>query len=126
METLDEYLVRIEDPTHRERMSEIFRWIKDKYPNLKPVIKWNQPMFTDHGTFIIGFSTSKKHAAVAPEQAAIAHAKDDIEKAGYEYTENIIRIPWDRSVPYSLLEKIIEFNIADKADCKTFWRKQGQ
>ena len=86
MEELDEYLA-MDHPSHRERMEEIFRWIKDKYPNLKPVIKWNQPMFTDHGTFIIGFSISKKHAAVAPEQAAIAHAKDDIEKAGYDYTE---------------------------------------
>lgn len=123
MENLDEYLSRIENPSHRERMREIFNWIKDKYPNLKPVIKWNQPMFTDHGTFIIGFSTSKKHAAVAPEQVAIVHAKDDIEKAGYDYTENIIRIPWDRPVPYALLEKLIEFNIRDKADCKTFWRK---
>ncbi|MEW9034048.1 MAG: DUF1801 domain-containing protein, partial [Planifilum fimeticola] len=101
METLDEYLERIENPSHRERMREIFNWIKDKYPSLKPVIKWNQPMFTDHGTFIIGFSTSKKHAAVAPEQVAIVHAKDDIEKAGYDYTENIIRIPWDRPVPYA-------------------------
>jgi uncharacterized protein YdhG (YjbR/CyaY superfamily) len=65
----------------------------------------------------------KKHAAVAPEQAAIAHAKGDIEKAGYDCTENIIRLPWDRPVPYALLEKLIDFNLRDKADCTTFWRK---
>ncbi|MBO2532445.1 MAG: hypothetical protein CW342_06050 [Thermoactinomycetaceae bacterium] len=123
MKTLDEYLARIENPSHRERMEEIFNWIRDKYPNLQPTIKWNQPMFTDHGTFIIGFSISKKHAAVAPEQAAIAHAKGDIEKAGYDCTENIIRLPWDRPVPYALLEKLIDFNLRDKADCTTFWRK---
>ena len=27
-------------------------------------------MFTDHGTYIIGFSVSKKHLAVAPEAVA--------------------------------------------------------
>lgn len=80
-------------------------------------------MFTDHGTFIIGFSVAKKHMAVAPESAAIAYAKSDIEKAGYDYTKQLIRIPWDQPVKYSLLEKIIDFNISDKANCTTFWRQ---
>ncbi|NRG47411.1 iron chaperone, partial [Bacillus sp. CRN 9] len=30
---------------------------------------------------------------------------------------------WDSPVDFSLLEKMIEFNILDKADCSTFWRK---
>lgn len=86
-------------------------------------IKWKQPMFTDHGTFIIGFSVSKKHLAVAPESVTITHVEDDIVKAGYDYTKELIRIPWKASVDYSLLEKMIEFNIWDKANCSTFWRK---
>lgn len=77
-------------------------------------------MFTDHGTFIIGFSVSKKHLAVAPEKVTIAHVEDDIVKAGYDYTEQLIRIPWNGPVDYTLLEKMIEFNILDKADCSTF------
>ena len=44
-------------------------------------------MFTDHGTFIIGFSVSKKHLAVAPESVTITHVEDDIVKAGYDYTK---------------------------------------
>ena len=49
-------------------------------------------MFTDHGTFIIGFSVSKKHLAVAPEKVTIAHVEDDIVKAGYDYTEQLISL----------------------------------
>ena len=30
-------------------------------------------MFTDHGTFIIGFSIAKHHLAVAPERVVIQH-----------------------------------------------------
>ncbi|MCQ4950818.1 hypothetical protein NE646_14380, partial [Bittarella massiliensis] len=41
------------------------------FPDLTPKIAWNQPMFTDHGTFIIGFSAAKAHLAVAPERAGI-------------------------------------------------------
>lgn len=123
MDVFAEFLAKIDDPIHRERMEEIFEWITNKYPNLEKVIKWNQPMFTDHGTFIIGFSVSKKHIAVAPESVTITHVEDDIVKAGYDYTKEIIRIPWNKPVDYHLLEKMIDFNIKDKANCTTFWRK---
>ncbi|KGR77373.1 iron chaperone [Ureibacillus manganicus] len=123
METFEDFLKGIDDPLYREKTEEIFNWIKNKYPNLETVIKWNQPMFTDHGTYIIGFSVSKKHLAVAPESVTISHVEDDIVKAGYDYTKEIIRIPWKNPVDYSLLEKMIEFNIWDKANCTTFWRK---
>ncbi|MBS4220009.1 iron chaperone [Bacillus sp. FJAT-49711] len=123
METFAEFLAGIDDPSQRERTEEVLTWINNKYPNLKAEIKWNQPMFTDHGTFIIGFSVSKKHLAVAPENVTITHVEEDIVKAGYEYTKGLIRIPWKGPFDYSLLEKIIEFNIWDKANCSTFWRK---
>ena len=80
-------------------------------------------MFTDHGTFIIGFSVAKQHLAVAPESAGINHFSDEIVQAGYDHTKQLVRIQWDSPVDFSLLEKMIEFNILDKADCSTFWRK---
>ena len=123
MEALAEFLAGIDDPFQRERTEEVFTWIKNNYPNLKTEIKWNQPMYTDHGTFIIGFSISKKHLAVAPESVTIIHVEEDIVKAGYDYTKELIRIPWNGPVDYTLLEKMIDFNIRDKANCSTFWRK---
>ncbi|WP_449538533.1 iron chaperone [Ferdinandcohnia sp. Marseille-Q9671] len=123
MKDFAEFVAGIDDPFHRERTEEVLAWVKNKYPKLKPEIKWNQPMFTDHGTYIIGFSVSKKHLAVAPESVTITHVEDDIVKAGYDHTKEIIRIPWNTPVEYSLLEKMIEFNIEDKADCTTLWRK---
>jgi len=46
-----------------------------------------------------------------------------IVQAGYDHTKQLVRIKWDSPVDFSLLEKMIEFNILDKADCSTFWRK---
>ena len=123
MEAFAEFLAGIDNPSHRERTEEVLAWIHEKYPHLNTEIKWKQPMFTDHGTFIIGFSVSKKHLAVAPESVTITHVEEDIVKAGYDYTKELIRIPWNGTVDYSLLEKMIEFNIFDKANCTTFWRK---
>ncbi|WP_404458004.1 iron chaperone [Oceanobacillus kapialis] len=122
METFNEYVAQI-DPKQRERMQEVLDWVKENFPNLKPRIAWNQPMFTDHGTYIIGFSVSKKHLAVAPEAVGITQFADDIVEAGYDYTKQLMRIPWESPVDFSLLERMIKFNMADKVDCTTFWRK---
>ncbi|ALP38862.1 iron chaperone [Paenibacillus sp. IHB B 3084] len=123
MEVFAEYLAHIDNPQHWARTEEVLAWVTKKFPNLMPKIAWNQPMFTDHGTFIIGFSVAKHHLAIAPERAGINHFSDEIVQTGYDHTKQLVRIQWDSSVDFSLLEKLIEFNILDKADCSTFWRQ---
>jgi uncharacterized protein YdhG (YjbR/CyaY superfamily) len=122
MEVFSEYLARIDNPQHRVRTQEVLSWVAEKFPDLEPRIAWNQPMFTHHGTFIIAFSISKRHLAVAPERVVIERFSDEIAQAGYDHSKELVRIPWDSPVDFSLLEKMIAFNIADKADIPTFWR----
>ncbi|AYV66676.1 iron chaperone [Niallia circulans] len=124
MEVFAEFLAGIDNPEHRDRTEEVLHWVMKKFPSLVPKIAWNQPMFTDHETFIIGFSIAKQHLAVAPERAGIIQFSDEIVQAGYDHTKQLVRIKWSNSVNFSLLEKMIDFNITDKADCKTFWRKE--
>ena len=123
MEPFPDYVAGIKDPTQRARTREVLTRVVRCFPQLTPRIAWNQPMFTDHGTFIIGFSTAKRHLAVAPEIQAIQRFSAEIRQAGYAHTQQLIRIPWDGPVEFALLERIIAYNIADKADCTTFWRK---
>ncbi|MGG4143080.1 iron chaperone [Paenibacillus algorifonticola] len=123
MEVFADYLANIDNPMHRARTEEVLAWVAATFPNLMPKIAWNQPMFTDHDTYIIGFSIAKAHLAIAPEKVGITHFSDEIVQAGYDHTNLLMRIKWDSPVDYSLLEKMIEFNIWDKADCSTFWRK---
>lgn len=124
MEIFADYLAQIDNPQHRARAEEIFAWITSKFPRLVPKIAWNQPMFTDHGTFIIGFSVSKQHLAVSPEAEGIIHFADEFKKTGYGYSTMLFRIKWDYPIDFALLEKIIEYNILEKADYLTFWRKK--
>ncbi|MNR26348.1 hypothetical protein D3C85_1435560 [compost metagenome] len=123
MEVFAEFLSRIDKPSHRDRTEEVLTWVAETFPNLEPKIAWNQPMFTDHDTFIIGFSVAKPHLAVAPEKAGILQFADEIVQAGYDHTDLLLRIKWKNPVDFALLERIIAFNIEDKADCSTFWRK---
>jgi hypothetical protein len=123
LETFEEFLNQIKEPSQKSRTKEVLDWVAQKYPDMGQRIGWNQPMFTDHGTFIIGFSVSKKHLAVSPEQAGISRFSEEIIKAGYEHTSNLMRFPWDKPIDYTLLQRMIDFNRADKSDTTTFWRK---
>ena len=66
---------------------------------------------------------TKKHLAVAAEAVVIKKFGDQIAEAGYSDTKEIFRNPWNEPVDYELLKAMIKFNIEDKADCQTFWRK---
>ncbi|CAM3931302.1 iron chaperone [Alkalicoccus chagannorensis] len=121
MDTHEDYLETLQ-PEQRSRMSEVLQWVKETYPDLTPVIKWKQPMFTNHGTFIIGFSASAKHLAAAPEPQAIDAHAEAIEAAGLNYTKQLIRFPWKKEIHYDLLRQLIDFNIEDKAGHTSFWR----
>lgn len=123
MEVFAEFIAQIDNPEHQARTEEVLNWVKEKYPKLVPVVKWNQPMFTDHDTFIIGFSVSKQHLAVSPELAGINHFSEQIVQAGYKHTKMLVQFPWNQPFDYELLAKMIDYNITDKADLSTFWRK---
>ncbi|MGI6366284.1 MAG: iron chaperone [Bacillota bacterium] len=122
MNHFQEYIDSVDDPDKRERVESIIKCVKKAFPQLKEEIKWNQPMFTDHGTFITGFSVAKTHIAVAPEAAAIKLFEKEIKAAGYSYTKGLFRIKWTDEVDYQLIRKIVAHNIEDKKDTVKFWR----
>lgn len=94
MDSFEDYLARIENLDHRERTKEVLDWVGGSFPQLQPKIAWNQPMFTDHSTFIIGFSVSKTHLAAAPEREGILRFSRDIAHSGYDHSQQLFRIKW--------------------------------
>lgn len=118
----DNYLETIENIEIRKKLISIFEWIESTYEELEPVIKWNKPMYIHHGTFIIGFSSAKKHINIAPEEPAITKFENKIKKLGYSRTKMLIQIKENQVVDYRLLKDIVDFVMIDKRDIKSFWR----
>ena len=110
MEDFLEFIEHINNGQQRARTQEVLEWVKSQFPNLEARIAWNQPMFTEHGTFIIGFSVSSKHLAVSPERAGMVRFTNEITKAGYSQSKMLFRIRWEEPVNYILLDQIIRFN----------------
>ena len=69
LETLADYLAQAKAPQRRVRMAEVLEWAERTFSGLELRVAWNQPVFTDHGTFIVGISVSAGHLAVSPGRA---------------------------------------------------------
>lgn len=121
LEVFQDYLITIENKKTLEKMKEILIHIRKTFPQLKPEIKWNQPMFTDHGTFIIAFSISKNHISMAPEYVSLEKFREEFIKEGYKITKMLVQIPNKEEVNFELLDKVIGFNIEYKKDFDKFW-----
>ncbi|CAD7360807.1 MULTISPECIES: iron chaperone [Staphylococcus] len=125
METLDDFLETIDKEAHREKLKKVLQTILENYPELTMEIKWNQPMllYKDNGSFILGFSKAKPHFAISPEKYTLDTFADDIKAAGYQMTKMFMKIKWTDEVNYDLIYRIIDFNIKDKKDSTSFWRR---
>lgn len=123
MKEFEDYIYNIENHEHQKRTAEILNWIESSYPTLEKAFKWSQPMFVNNGTFIISLTVTKGHINITPEVKTIQHFSDAIQEAGYKAGKMTFNIKWTQEVNYELLSKMIEFNIEDKADVTTFWRK---
>lgn len=122
MSQLNDFLQSFENDKHKEIMTAVFKWVAETFPELETTIKWNQPMFTHHGTFIIAFSKSKQHFSIAPETKCMNAFNERINVAGYSQTDNLFRIKWTQEIDFNLLKDMIHYNIEDKVNCTTFWR----
>ncbi len=120
--TVEEFLDGMAAPEQRTKLERLLDWVSGTWPELELVIKWNQPMFTHHGTYIIGFSTFPKNLAVGPEAPLIDRMRADIEAAGYTTTQRLFRIGWSDPIDYALLTRVIETQISEKATVTGLWR----
>ena len=123
METLQEYLETVPNEDNRAKLEQVIEWVTETFPDLKLEIKWNQPMMTHNGTFIISFSASSKHFSIAPELQVLEEFRDKLTDAGYSHSKALFRILWKQDVNYPLLEEIIERSIEFKKGSTTFWAK---
>lgn len=117
------FLGTIEKDEHRLILQGVLDDLSLAFPFLEKEVKWNQPMFVDHGSFIIAFSVSKQHFSVALEEPPLEAFKKDIKDAGYGLSKKLFRIKWTDHIDLPLLKKMMAFAIEDRKDSQTFWRK---
>lgn len=116
------YLTKMTSASHRQQMIHVLNWVAATFPQLDARLAWNQPMFTAHGTFIIGFSHARDHFNVVLEKVTLDHFAPQITAAGDHVTKMLWQIKFDAPVNTELLQRAIQYNLTTKATTTTFWR----
>lgn len=117
---LSDYLDTIQSSEKRNSFESLLNWAKMEFPNLELEVKWNQPMFTHKGTFIISFSAFNNHFSVAPEKFILDQFIDQIAMK-YSHSKKMFQIKWNQMIDYELLREIIKTTIEYKKDYPKFW-----
>ncbi|MDY0139765.1 MAG: DUF1801 domain-containing protein [Candidatus Izemoplasmatales bacterium] len=118
---LSTFFETIDDSNNRRKAKVFIDWISETYPNLTFSMKWNQPMFLNEGTYIIGLSVSKKHLALGLEKELMNQLHDLIDSSNYESSKMLIKISWNKELDFVFLKKIVDYVIDYKKDIKSFW-----
>lgn len=125
IKTLDEFLATIPNANNRARMVDMLVWVGLTYPELELRIAWNQPMFTHHGTYIVGFSAASKHMAMAPERATMIRFEPVMRERGTDFGTMFARQPWNKPSDYELLDIFLQHQLNEKRNITLFWRPQS-
>jgi len=96
------------DPKQAKKIREIFKVIRDKFPQLELVIAWNQPMLKSGTEYVFGASVSKNHISIAPWGEVLKDFAPKFEKLeGVRVLKKTIAIPNDWEVDTRLLLAMI-------------------
>jgi uncharacterized protein YdhG (YjbR/CyaY superfamily) len=104
-------------PAKAKKAREIFRVIRAKYPKMKMVIAWNQPMLKFNDAYVFGLSAATNYLLIAPFDARVIR-KLSRELKGYETNKKTIRIPLDWKVDRKLLHSIIQETLLNQSKAK--------
>ena len=92
------------------------------HPHHLPAAKYAHrlglPHFTDHGTFIFALSLASAHRRYAGVKALRVFVRNR-----WLHRQQMTAPALTKPVDYALLSKLIDYNIQDKKDLTSYWRK---
>lgn len=108
--SIDEYVSTLPENAQKA-IAEIIATIKARVPNAEEHISYNMPAFKVNGEYFVHFSAWKNHIGMYPIRAGNEAFQKQIEP--YRSAKSSLKFPLDKPMPVILIEKVIEFRIAE-------------
>ena len=102
------------DAQQARTMRAMFKVLRTKYPQLKLVIAWNQPMLRTEKDYVFGASATAKYLLINPFSHAVINSFAPKLK-GYRVLKYTITIPNDWEIDEKLLLAMAKARIAEIA-----------
>jgi uncharacterized protein YdhG (YjbR/CyaY superfamily) len=105
-ETIDEYI-----KTHPKDVQSILqkmrRTIREAAPEAVETISYQMPAFKLNGKGLVYFAAFKNHIGFYPIPSGIEAFKKEL--SPYKQGKGSVQFPFDKPVPYGLVEKVVRF-----------------
>ncbi|MEY3806393.1 MAG: hypothetical protein RIR69_1205 [Actinomycetota bacterium] len=95
---------------HEKLTREILNVITQKFPQLEPVVAWNQPMLKYGKDYVIGISASKNHLTIGPWGNDVV-GQFSAELEGLKTNKKTFQVPLNWKINKTLLHRIVQFRL---------------
>ncbi|MFZ0251758.1 MAG: DUF1801 domain-containing protein [Acidimicrobiales bacterium] len=102
---IDRYLASLEEPK-RSTLESLRTTILEIIPDAEQCLSYGVPGFRLQGKVVAGFAAFKSHLSYLPHSGSVFPELRE-ELAGYKTSTGALQFPVDRSLPKSLVRKLI-------------------
>jgi uncharacterized protein YdhG (YjbR/CyaY superfamily) len=106
---IDQYLEALEEPK-RGTLDLLRRRILDVLPDAEQGMSYGVPAFKVRGKTVAGFAAFSDHLSYLPHSGSVFPQIAD-ELAGYTFSKGALRFDVDRTLPASLVERLVEVRV---------------
>ena len=107
--TIDEYIAGF-PPDVQAILQQIRATIRGAAPDAQETINYQIPTFTLHGN-LVHFAAFKAHIGFYPTPSGMQQFKQAL--SIYKGAKGSVQFPLDQPMPYSLIEEIVKFRVAE-------------
>ncbi len=108
--TIDEYIKTCPEDV-QSILENIRQTIRKAAPEAVETMSYGIPTFNLDGKSLVYFAAWKKHIALYPLPSGTEAFKKEV--SHYKGTKGSIHFPFDKSIPYDLVEKIVRFRMKE-------------
>jgi len=108
-ESIDEYIAGFPQEV-QDILQKVRSTIKSAAPDAEEAIKYGIPTFVLNGN-LVHFGGFQKHVGFYPTPSGIEEFKEEL--SAYKSAKGSIQFPLDKPMPYSLIEKLVEFRVME-------------
>jgi uncharacterized protein YdhG (YjbR/CyaY superfamily) len=109
---MDEYIAGFPDDV-QVMLERIRATVHKAAPGAEEAMKYGIPTFVLKGN-LVHFGAYKKHIGFYPSPTGIAQFKKEL--SGFEMSKGAVQFPLDRSLPLSLISKIVKFRVKEQLE----------
>ena len=103
-------------PKDKQKILKEFRVLfKKLVPKGEEVIRYGMPTIQINGKNLLHYAAMKSHFGFYPAPSGVKAFENELKKNKIDYSKGCIRFSYAKSIPFSLVKKIVNFRLKEES-----------